>query len=62
MVSIAVINSNIYQFRGLSTDTKPVGATVGNGSEFIEIDTGKIFLYNAEGESGSEWCEIGAEA
>ena len=40
------------EIRGLSTDEKPkkIGdAQVGNGSAFIEIDTQKVFLYNAEG-------------
>lgn len=53
--SVGILASGDY--RGLSTDTKPVGVNVGNGSSFIEIDTGKIFLYDAEGE---EWNEIGA--
>lgn len=44
-------------FRGLSTDTKPTDLSVGNGSTFIEIDTGKIFLYDA---AGSIWYEVGA--
>ncbi len=45
------------ELRGLSTDTKPTetdGKTIGNGSTFIEIDTGKIFFYDAENE---EWKE-----
>lgn len=43
------------ELRGLSTDTKPVaiGKTkIGNGSAFIEIDTQKIFFYDAVSE---EW-------
>lgn len=40
---------------GLSTDTKPTGMTVGNGWSFIEMDTGKVFFYNAEDE---EWLEF----
>lgn len=46
------------ELRGLSTDEKPTiikGATVDNGSSFIEIDTGKVFLYDLENE---EWKEI----
>ena len=41
------------ELRGLSTDEKPTiikGATVDNGSSFIEIDTGKVFLYDLENE------------
>lgn len=45
------------ELRGLSTDTKPTevaGKEVGNGSTFIEIDTGKIFFYDAENELWKE--------
>ena len=31
---------------GLSTDTKPT--SVGNGSIFIEVDTGNAFFFDAE--------------
>lgn len=40
---------------GLSTDTKPTGVSVGNGWSYIEMDTGKVFFYNAEDE---EWLEF----
>lgn len=40
---------------GLSTDTKPTGVSIGNGWSFIEMDTGKVFFYNAEDE---EWLEF----
>ena len=46
------------ELRGLSTDEKPTvikGAVVDNGSSFIEIDTGKVFLYDLENE---QWKEI----
>ena len=46
------------ELRGLSTDEKPTeinNKVVDNGSMFIEIDTGKIFLYDLENE---EWKEI----
>lgn len=46
------------ELRGLSTDTKPskIGdKTIGNGSVFIEIDTGNVFLYNEETQ---EWNEV----
>lgn len=38
---------------GLSTDEKPSDVAV--GSVFIEVNTGKAFLYN-----GSDWSEVGA--
>ena len=46
------------ELRGLSTDEKPTiikGATIDNGSVFIEIDTGKIYMYDLENE---QWKEI----
>lgn len=46
------------EFRGLSTDTKPTqldNNDIANGSTFIEIDTGKIYLYDLENEL---WKEI----
>ena len=52
---ITVVNDKTYEIRGLSTDEKPVSEHVGNGSCFIEIDTGKIFLYDAE---NKVWREI----
>lgn len=46
------------ELRGLSTDQKPTiikRATIDNGSTFIEIDTGKIYMYDLEHE---QWKEI----
>lgn len=40
---------------GLSTDEKPTDVL--NGSRYIEMDTGKVYLYDAE---GAEWLEWGA--
>ncbi len=42
------------ELRGLSTDTKPTD-NIDNGSIFIEIDTGKIYMFDLENE---EWKEI----
>ena len=41
------------RFCGLSTDTKPSGFA--NGSEFEEIDTGKVYTYDY---TGDEWYEV----
>jgi hypothetical protein len=44
-----------YDFDGLSTDTKPTISTIpdmGNGSSFFEMDTKKLYFYNAEND---EW-------
>lgn len=46
------------EIRGLSTDTKPSIEDLPdltNGSVFIEIDTGKIYFYDAE---NNLWKEI----
>lgn len=46
------------ELRGKSTDTKPtkIGESeVGNGSTYVEIDTGKIFFYDADSKT---WKEI----
>lgn len=44
-------NSTLY---GLSTDAKPTEG-IGNGSAFIEMDTGKLYFYDAAGEQWIEW-------
>ena len=44
---ITTINEKTYEFRGLSTDEKPV-ERVGNGSVFIELDTGKVFMFDEQ--------------
>lgn len=49
------------ELRGLSTDNKPTiyptvgGYNIDNGSVFIEIDTGKVYLYDLE---STTWCEV----
>lgn len=39
---------NIWNIDGKSTDEKPVGKDVPNGSVFYEMDTGKVFKFDAE--------------
>ena len=39
---------------GLSTDTKPTTDVV-NGSAFIEMDTSKIYFFDAAGDQWFEW-------
>jgi len=50
-----ITNGNIpvLQITGKSTDTKPTD--VNNGSQFIEIDTGKLYFYDKETE---QWLEF----
>ena len=44
----------ISTYFGLSTDTKPT-ESVGNGSAFLEMDTGKIYFFDAENVTWREW-------
>lgn len=43
---------------GLSTDTKPINDETGNGSMFIEMDTNKIYFYDAD---NKKWLKFGGE-
>lgn len=46
------------ELRGLSTDERPTefaGKKIDNGSTYLEIDTGNLYLYDLENE---EWKEI----
>lgn len=56
---IEEVNKFLVELRGLSTDNKPTvletGANIENGSVFIEIDTGDVYLYD---EKGTEWDPV----
>lgn len=52
---ITYTGQDTYEYRGLSTDKKPCDDKVGNGSLFIEMDTGKVFLYNKK---TKQWIEF----
>lgn len=45
----------VATYYGLSTDTKPAKAN--NGSAFVEMNTGKLYFFNA---AGGAWVEWGA--
>lgn len=48
----------LTELRGLSTDTKPTEIEtdlIENGSVFIEIDTGDVYIYDQDNE---EWNEV----
>lgn len=45
-------NGQVLELYGLSADTKPVNAP--NASIFYEIDTGNLFMYDAENKT---WIE-----
>lgn len=42
-----------YEFKGLSTDTKPT--TCGVNSLFLELDTGDVYYF-----TGETWSKVGA--
>lgn len=50
-----VTNDSCHTYFGKSTDTKPTNSTVGNGSQFIEQDTGKLYFYDQE---NKKWIEF----
>lgn len=54
--NVACVISTYY---GLSTDTPKPTDGVGNGSAFIEMDTSKVYFFDA---GNSEWLEWGAES
>lgn len=53
-----VMSRAVMTMAGLSSDEKPTGiysgTVIANGSSFIEINTGKTFMYDAEGEAWNE--------
>lgn len=54
MISVVPNDKSITIF-GKSTDQKPVNKYIGNGSQFIEQDTGKIYFYDEE---NHKWLEF----
>lgn len=57
MITTIETNGRKYnEFAGTSLDTKPTDG-VGTGSIFIEVDTGNVFFYNADGSSDSKWVK-----
>ena len=51
---LTTVGQETYEFRGLSTDKKPV-KNVGNGSVFFEMDTLKVFMFD---EKHKKWIEL----
>ena len=45
---------HLSKYAGLSTDTKPDDAADITGSEFLEVDTGKTYYWDEEGD---EWVD-----
>ena len=54
----AYSNETAMSLFGLSTDTKPIdkykNTILPNGSTYYEIDTGKLFMYDAQNQ---QWYE-----
>lgn len=49
-------NKKYVELYGTSSDSKPTTGIV-TGSVFVEVNTGKVFLFN---EDASAWVEVGA--
>lgn len=47
-------DESVKQMIGLSSDEKPTGFPIGNGSRFIEMDSGKIYVFD---EKNTQWLE-----
>lgn len=45
---ITSTNEHTYHFRGLSSNKKPALDKTCNGSSFLEMDTGKMFIFDGE--------------
>ena len=55
---ITLINkTDVYEYYGLSTDTKPLNAP--NASVFFEIDNQKIYLFDAQNQTWYEFIDLG---
>lgn len=48
------VEPRVSEIRGLSTDVKPISDELFNGSEYYEMDSKKLFLYDAE---NKQWLE-----
>lgn len=53
MVTITKLNGGNNEYAGIHTDTKPTDG-VATGAIFVEVDTGDVYFYNADGE---EWVK-----
>ena len=56
MISVTELG-NVYDLRGLSTDTKPTetNSNITNGSTFFEMDTGDVYIFN---KAGNAWIKL----
>ena len=51
---VTFVNNDPPTYYGLSTDVKPT-QYVQNGASFIEMDTDKLYLFDASDSSWNEW-------
>ena len=54
MATITFSNGGYAEYAGLSTDTDGKPTDCATGSIFVEVDTGKVYFYNADAET---WVE-----
>ena len=54
MITLISYGTNGNTDAGLSTDSKPIDG-VGNGDCFLEMNTGKIYFFDAANEQWREW-------
>ena len=52
---ITAINERTVEFRGLSTDEKPINDVISNGSVFFEMDTCKVYVFD---QANMMWVEL----
>ena len=45
----------VVHLAGQSTDSKPIDVNYATGSDFIEVNTGKVFMYDETTDSGKWW-------
>ena len=57
MISVVAKKGELREFYCLSTDTKPAETdyAIGNADILLEIDTGNVYLYDADGQA---WKEV----
>lgn len=63
MIKLMNPNNNLFwanRWRGDSGDTKPT-LNVRNGDEFFEVDTSKLYMYDAENKVWIEWVKVGEQ-
>ena len=54
MVTLISTGVNGTEYAGLSSDSKPTEG-VPNGATFVEMNTGKLYFFDADNETWIEW-------